>query len=426
MSEPGDLVAGRYRLEERLGEGATGVVWRAVQLGLDRTVALKLLRPHLVADDRARGRFEREARVASRLDHPTAVRIHDFGDDGAQVFLAMELVDGRTLRAELASLDRSASLEVAWQIADVLAAAHRVPLVHRDLKPDNVFVQRAGNRAVARVVDFGLAFVAGDASAGRLTVEGVVTGTPAYLSPEQARGEPVGPPTDVYALGCVLYEMIAGEVPFRGADADVLARQMYAPPPPLRTVTDAVPTALAELVMRTLRKRPEERPTAEEVRDALAAIDGAVRERARDEGHATGRLARMVPKPAEAAPEAAADPARAPAAADAVEVAIVGAVPADLMVGLAVNGVAPFAAGDEQPIDGARAVYAPGATPGEVTVLVAHGLPVVTDARPGDVARLAALVRAGAAEVLPRPATASELARRLLRAVRRHERRTAR
>lgn len=414
----GELIAGRYRLEEPLGEGATGIVWRAVQLELDRPVALKLLRPHLVEDGRARGRFEREARVASRLDHPSAVRIHDFGEDGAHVFLAMELVVGQTLRRVLVeeAVERSERLELACQIADVLASAHRVPLVHRDLKPENVFVQRLPAGPRARVVDFGLAFVAGDGAAGRMTLEGVVAGTPQYLSPEQARGEGVGPPTDVYALGCLLYEMIAGHVPFRGNDADVLARQMYAPAPALRgeAETAAVPTRLAELVGHMLRKRPEERPTAADVRDALAAIDGAVRERARDDGYLRGRVARMVPapRPREGAP-----------LEDAVEVAVIGGVSAEVLLGLAVNGVAAFVVSDEQPLGAARAVYAPGATVAEVAELAAGAAPVVTDVRGGDVERLTALVRAGAAEVVPSPATAADIARRLLRAVRRHERR---
>ena len=413
-SSVGVVLGGRYRLEERIGQGATGVVWRATQVGLDREVAVKVLRSHLAADPGARGRFEREARVASRLDHPSAVRVHDFGEEGERVYLVMELAGGETLRRAFAgsALTVAETLDVAAQIADVLAAAHAARLVHRDLKPENVFVERAHGRLRARVVDFGLAFVAGDRAAGRMTVEGVVAGTPAYLSPEQARGENVGPPTDVYALGCMIHELVSGKVPFHGSDADVLARQMYAPPPPLRGADDtAVPAALAELVSRMLRKRPDERPTAGDVRDAIFAIDPESRERARDEGHLEGRLARMVPAPrgSEATEERDAP----------IELAVVGAVPSDLLVALAVAGIAAYAVTDDQPVDGAAAIYAPGATVDAVRALASHGISIVTDADVGDVSRLTQLVRAGAADVVTRPVTAEDLARRVTRATRR-------
>lgn len=419
--EPGDVLGGRYRVEARIGDGSTGVVYRAVQLALDRPVALKVLHPRLAADDRARARFEREARVASALDHPSAVPIHDFGEVDGHLFLAMEMVEGETLRDRLSggALPRDEAVDVAWQVADVLAAAHRVGLVHRDLKPDNVFVEPASGRRRARVVDFGLAFVTGDSRSGRLTVEGVVAGTPGYLSPEQARGRDVGPPTDVYALGCTLFEMLEGQRPFRGADMDVLARQMYAPPPPLRGTegVDAVPTALAALVEAMLRKRARERPDAATVRDRLLALDPAARERARDQGMLMGRAARMVAEPSGGSPR----PNDAPEP-EVAEVAVVGTIPPELLVGLSVSGLAPYVVNEEQPLADAAAVYAPGIDAARARELAATGVPLVTDTDAADVARITELLRAGAAEVIARPVTAEELSRRLLRVLRRRRR----
>lgn len=410
----GEVVAGRFRLDGMLGEGASGVVWRAMQLPLDRPVALKLLRPAYGADPRARLRFEREARVASALEHPSAVAIHELGEDAGRLYIAMELLAGRTLRAELAAarggLAAGRALDVAWQIADLLVAAHAIGLVHRDLKPENVFVEPEGR---VRVVDFGLAFIADRDSAGRMTVEGVVAGTPAYLSPEQARGGEVGPATDVYALGCVIFELLTGGVPFEGSEMEVITKQMFAPAPALRDRKHdlEVPAAVEVLVRRMLAKRAEERPTAAEAREALAEIDPELaRGRGHGETHLRGRAARMVPA------GAGAEGARA-AGQDAEEVAIVGAAPVDLMVALAAAGIQAYAVTETQTAKGAAAIWAPGATPERVAELSGVA-PVVTDMEPSDVARLAELVRAGVSEVVPKPVASEELARKLRRAIR--------
>ncbi len=414
----GDVVAGRYRIVEPLGSGATGVVYRAVQLGLDREVALKVLHRRFALDERARARFEREARVATALDHPSAVGIHDFGDDRDTVFLAMELLRGRTLRRRIAdgpALELSELTAIGARIADVLAAAHRLPLVHRDLKPENVFLEPDG---AVRVVDFGLAFIAGSERADRMTVEGVVTGTPEYLSPEQARGAAVGPATDVYALGCVLFELIAGRVPFEGSDVEVLTRQLFAPPPRLVEGIAAVPipAALENLVHLMLAKPPEARPTAAEVRTDLEAIDPSSRGRARDDAHLLGRTARMVSTSARSASGGALDD-------DAIEVAVFGDVDADLVVALGAAGLVPYSVERAALVAGAAAVYAPAASTELVAELARIGPPVVTDTEASDMARIAALLAAGATEVAVRPVVAADLVRRLRRAIKRAKRR---
>jgi serine/threonine-protein kinase len=428
---PGDVVAGRFRIEERLGAGGMGIVYRARQTELDREVALKVLHRRFGDDDRARARFEREARVASALPHPSAVGIYDFGTDRGRIFMAMELLTGGSLRAALAEPGArwplSRILDVSWQIADTLAAAHRLPLVHRDLKPENVFLEPEAAASPnptgtdrVRIVDFGLAFIAGGGDErDRLTVEGVVTGTPEYLSPEQARGDArVGPATDVYALGCVLYELLTGRVPFEGTEMEVLTKQLFSPAPALGDLRDGlvVPAALEALVGSMLRKRPADRPAADEARDALLRVDpDLVRAgRARDDRYLLGRAARMVP--ARAAPDVPAD-------GDAVvEVAIVGAPHPDLLVALTANGLAPFVVTDDQPIGDADVVWAPGLSPDDIGEL-ARATPVVTDTDSADVERITAMLRAGAAEVIARPVAADQLVRRLRRALRRRRRR---
>ncbi|HVV88346.1 MAG TPA: serine/threonine-protein kinase, partial [Kofleriaceae bacterium] len=311
--QPGVVLADKYRLERVLGEGTTGQVWRAVQLDLDRPVALKLMHPMLADREDAQLRFLREARVAASLRHPGAVRILDFGDSSAGLYLAMELLVGQTLRARQAAgpLPRALALDLAAQIAVVLDAAHRINLVHRDIKPENIFLvggqagppalersARRGTAAVAaaepgsgslhdpggvgdagaprvRVVDFGLAFIAdAQTSLGRLTADGVLGGTPAYMSPEQARGRAVGPPSDVYSLGCTLYELVAGRPPFVGSVTEVITRHAYAPAVPLRELelSPPPPVALDELLRTMLSKSPPLRPTAAQVVAALGTI----------------------------------------------------------------------------------------------------------------------------------------------------------
>lgn len=396
----GDIIDGRYRLGPVIGRGATGTVHRARHTLLDREVAIKLL--HASGSPQARARFEREARVASALDHPSAVKVFDVGDAEGVAYLAMELVGGEPLRSLLRAgpLEPDDALGLAAEIAAVLAVAHRLPLVHRDLKPSNVMVERAPALRGARLLDFGLAFLGGRGD--RMTLEGVVAGTPAYLSPEQARGRvDLGPATDVYALGCVVHEMLSGAPPFVGTELEVLTRQLYAPPPPLR-VASALPSSLPSLVSAMLAKRPEDRPSAAEVVRALQALGSGPRA-GRD--LLEGRSARMV------------GPARQPSATDgpSLEVGVLGApLDAELMVALASNGILAFPG--EAPL-----VFAPGASPARVAELTKR-VAVVSDASPADIDRMRALLAAGALEIVPRPLRPEELTRRLRRAERKARR----
>jgi serine/threonine protein kinase len=428
----GDVVAERFRLEAELGRGAMGAVWRATQLNLAREVALKLLLPQYAAWPGARKRFEREARVASALTHPNAVRTYDFGDDGGQLFIAMELLHGRTLRAicgenvPVQPIPRV--VDLLAPIADVVLAAHEIQLVHRDLKPENVFLETSQPAERVVVVDFGLAFIPGDPKTGRLTNEGVAMGTPDYMPPEQASGHEVGPAADVYALGCMFYELLTGKTPFRGEHMQIIAQQLFsAPVPPSEARRDLkIPRELEELCLRMLAKLPAERPTMEVVRGVLRHQDesDAQRERARPLSSLEGREARMIttvlPKPGS---QTLTDLYAPPPGVDPLQVAVLGELAGDLALGLGANGLLAFIVGETQPIEGAAVIYAPSASPEELAALRAkHGLPIVTNTSPSDLDRVTALLRAGVDEVVHEPARADELARRIWRAVRHHRR----
>jgi serine/threonine protein kinase len=258
---------GRYELGPRLGAGGMAEVFAGYDRSLDRQVAVKFLKAD-VRDPRARERFEHEARTAASFTHPNAVAVFDVGEDGARPFIVMEYVDGRNL-AELLARDRpllpAQAVSIAGQMLAALGAAHARGLVHRDVKPANVLVD--GNGFV-KLADFGIAKAITDAT-GALTLTGQVMGTPMYLAPEQAAGQPATPQSDLYSTGVVLYEMLAGSPPFTGDTpvAIALAHQQ-APVPPLDT--QSVPPALIATLDRALAKDPAERfPDAESMRAAL-------------------------------------------------------------------------------------------------------------------------------------------------------------
>ncbi|MFO0631461.1 MAG: serine/threonine-protein kinase [Nannocystaceae bacterium] len=284
---PGAIVAERYRIVDLLGEGGMGRVFRAVQLNLGREVALKLLLPGAIDAVSGVERFMREAKVAASLRHPAAVDVYDVGVDGSLVFIAMELLSGSVLRSlmqEGVPLSLPDAVEIASQLADLLVEAHAMGLVHRDLKPENVFIEPPLR---VRVVDFGLAFIEGGLELGRITREGVVVGTPAYLSPEQAQGLQVGTAADIYAFGCMLYELVTGVPPFRGSQINVLTQHLYVAPtrPRERAPDVGIPGELDDLVIAMMAKRVPDRPSASAVLAQLELVRrtlGGERLRGRD------------------------------------------------------------------------------------------------------------------------------------------------
>jgi serine/threonine protein kinase len=403
----GEVLAGKYRLDAVLGEGAMGVVWRATQLDLDRAVAVKVLHANLATRGDARARFVREAKVAAALDHPGAVRVLDFGEhhqaDG-ELYLVMELLVGDSLadRLEAGAVTHAVAIDVAAQIASVLDAAHAIHLVHRDIKPGNVFLEE-GDRVI--VVDFGLAFIAdAQGPVGRLTDAGILGGTPAYMSPEQARGKTVGPSSDIYSLGCTLYEMIAGRPPFVGAVAEIITRHAHAPAIPLRELELPSPpsAALDALVTAMLGKSPLLRPTAAQVVEQLATLGADPRPALRT----IQRSARLPASAAAITTELTLDDA------SAIALAVVGDVDEELRLALATCAIRVTGAEDAA----AAAIYAPGASLERLGALAAGGRPVIADVEPGDFAALAARVRAGCRDAVTRPVRPSELARKVRRA----------
>jgi serine/threonine protein kinase len=257
----GKLIAERYRVDVRLGVGGMGAVYRAEHVLMKKPVAVKVLHREMTVVEEVVKRFEREAIAAGRIDHPHVTVATDFGklEDGA-FYLVLEYVPGRSLTdllAESGALPTARALFIARQVAEGLGAAHAAGIVHRDLKPDNIMlIERGGTKDFVKVLDFGIAKVSaeGEGPSSQLTRLGSVFGTPAYMSPEQASGQPVDQRADLYALGLVLYEMIAGHAAFEAEElVMLLAKQITEPPPPLPPAVDA---GVAALVMRLLEKDP--------------------------------------------------------------------------------------------------------------------------------------------------------------------------
>jgi serine/threonine protein kinase len=273
------VIAGRFRIECEIGRGGMGTVYRASHLGLERPVAIKILKQEFAADPEVADRFMREARTMARLKHPRAAMIFDAGHlaDG-RPFIVMEYVEGSTLAETLAregTFSPERAVQIAAEICDVLAEAHAIGIVHRDLKPSNIMLNERG----VCVLDFGIAKVLQNSTevtrTHATTESGLVIGTPRYMSPEQCLGHAVGPASDLYSVGVLLYEMLAGRPPFLDAlSSAVLVKQATATPPPLVSLRADVPRTLAHAVHTLLAKNPAHRPHA--AADARRLLEVAV------------------------------------------------------------------------------------------------------------------------------------------------------
>lgn len=264
----GKVIAGRFRLLSKVGQGGMGAVYKAQHTRMNRVTAIKILTSELASNHEFIARFQREAEMASQIDHPNAVAIYDFGEaeDGI-IYLAMEFENGRSLSSVLEqegplALDRVVS--ITRQAADALGAAHQLGILHRDFKPDNVMLcDKPNQRDWVKVVDFGIAKRAvGDPSEQGLTQIGTVLGTPLYMSPEQVAGEPLDPRSDLYSLALVTYQMLTAALPFDGSSVQSqMVKRLLEPPKPLRLARPQLelPPMVEGVVMRALARYPRDR-----------------------------------------------------------------------------------------------------------------------------------------------------------------------
>ena len=258
----------KYIVEERLGAGGMGAVYRARHLSMDRPVAIKFLHQRFMEDESARTRFQTEARAAVKLRHANAVSVTDFGQTAEGViYIVMELLEGRTLREILsreAPLETARAISLMLQTSAAVAAAHEAGIIHRDLKPANILVtQSADQPAVVKVLDFGIATFTADEDDEEVTTFSQTTpviGTPRYMSPEQYSGNELTPATDVYSLGVILYEMLAGMAPFTGSTpAEIAQKHANDPPHAPREIVAAIPEDIERIVLKALEKQPGDR-----------------------------------------------------------------------------------------------------------------------------------------------------------------------
>ncbi len=244
-----------YKILEKLGEGGMGIVYKAHDTKLNRTVALKFLPSHVSASEQDKARFIQEAQSASALNHPNVCTIHDIQEYDSQLFIVMEYVEGQTLFEKKSNLTEKQAIDIGMQIADGLTAAHENGIVHRDIKPDNIMVRKDG-RVI--IMDFGLAKLKGDVS--RLTKEGSTVGTAGYMSPEQVQGQDVDHRSDIFSFGVVLYELFTGEFPFKGVHETALIYEIVnVDPVPMSSVKPEIDAGLDGIVLECLQKEPAER-----------------------------------------------------------------------------------------------------------------------------------------------------------------------
>src|ERR1700728_1839393 len=259
-----------YRILEQLGAGGMGVVYKAHDSRLDRALALKLLPENMAQQPQALERFHREARAASALNHPGICTIYDIGEQDGRAFIAMEFIDGETLRNHIhgKALPGEEVLNFGIQIAEALGAAHAEGIIHRDIKPTNIFITKRGN---AKVLDFGLAklipkgIAGGDSDSGRepgesTSIVGIISGTPSYMSPEQVRGDELDARTDIFSLGLVMYEMATGRRAFGGGTGGAIIEAVLTRPPvSVRSINPEIPSSLEAIIDKALCKNRDQR-----------------------------------------------------------------------------------------------------------------------------------------------------------------------
>jgi serine/threonine-protein kinase len=271
----GRVIADRYLILALIGEGGMGRVYLAEHVKMNRQCAVKVMNPALIHDEESHQRFAREASSAARILHPNVAAVFDYGEADKIVYLVMEYVDGESISKIVAregALDPRRAIDIARQVADGLQAAHELGIVHRDLKPDNIIVTRnKSGKEIPKVVDFGIAKAATDARQDSLTQSGLVIGTPEYMSPEQLIGDPVDGRSDIYSLGCILFQMLTARPAFAAESREqMIRRRLHEAPPHVRDVMPDLPRRLDTTIVHMLARSPKDRvPSAADARDAL-------------------------------------------------------------------------------------------------------------------------------------------------------------
>ncbi|HMM29574.1 MAG TPA: serine/threonine-protein kinase, partial [Aggregatilineaceae bacterium] len=279
MTLPTNQQLGPYEILEPIGRGGMATVYRAHQPSMDRDVAIKIISAELAAEPEFAERFEREARIIARLQHPHILPVFDFGREGEMTYLVMRLMEGGNLAHELrgGALPVKRAVELTRQIASALDYAHLRGIVHRDLKPTNVLLDNLGN---AYLTDFGIAKMLGGGPTTGLTATGAVMGTPTYMAPEQWRAEPIDGRTDIYALGVIVYQMLVGQVPFAAETPHGLMYQhLDMEPPRPHSVKPDLPLSIEPVIDKALAKRPEDRYAS--AGELAAALEQAIQQPAR-------------------------------------------------------------------------------------------------------------------------------------------------
>ena len=384
----GAELAGRYVVEALLGDGGLGRVYRARHARMSRRYALKVLYGDVAYDPKVRMRFANEAEAASRLSHPNVVGVVDFGEtEAGLLYLAMDLAEGSSLAdviVEHGRLPPYQAVRLFREITLGLAHAHERGLVHRDLKPENIIIERRGGQP--RIVDFGLALLQEQQQGGRVTTGGMVIGTPHYMAPEQATGETIDQRTDLFSLGLVLYEMLAGVLPFEGPALEVARMNLTVPPPTFaaRVPGLVIDPAVEALVMKLLAKRPKDRPESAQavltMIDRLELPDAELDQKLTWVDGASGKTVPVLADPLGATDDAAGAGASAGAVIAAEDVELGEALPGDP----AARTVDPT---------GATAMAIPRATPPAASALPARPVALDDPRRPLTTQELVETVR---------------------------------
>lgn len=276
----GSVIEGKFRIDEQLGRGAMGTVYRATQLNLERPVAIKVMRTDILSNPVAIERFKREALAIARLKHPRIVAIYDYGvADEVGAYIVMEYLDGNSLRSEIKGgvpLPTDRALRWMRQVCSAVAVAHTAGVIHRDLKPHNIFLEATQDGPFVKVLDFGLAKLQrADEAGANLTKSGTLVGSPPYMSPEQCEDLPLDAQSDIYSLGCVFFEMVTGRPPFVAASPiEVLVKHMNEKPRPPSEFKEGIPPSLDAVLLKALSKHKQQRfESATEMGQALAEIE---------------------------------------------------------------------------------------------------------------------------------------------------------